>query len=549
MVEHSPVTADRHRAGRASRPSRSSGIVGRVRDLPFPVRCAAALAAGAMTVLAMPPWSILPAACLGFPALYVLLAASRGVRSAFLCGWLFGFGYFVPGLSWIANALTVEGSAYAWAAPLATLGLPAVLACFPGGAAVAVRTLPEPGTPRGLLAFAGAFALSEWLRGHVLTGFPWLLYGYAWAGVPAMEQSVSLFGVHGLTLLTVAWASLPGLMTVWRPGSRAGAAFVAAVLLPSALLPAWGWHRLRANPTRYDERFLLRVVQPSIPQASRMDASEAGDGFARTAALMAAAGTAIPTGSTMLVVWPETAVDGALLDDDASLAALGRAMAAHPGDLLLALGVLRWEASPGGMVARNSVAVYDRRLASPLTYDKAHLVPFGEYAPLRWLLGAAPVGAVEGMVPGPGPATMALPRSTVPALLAAPMICYESIFPGASVAPGARPGLLLNLTNDAWYGDTAGPRQHFEMARFRSIEEGIPMVRAANNGISAVVDAYGRTPWRTRLDEVTVGGAALPEPTPAATPYGRWGDRPFALAAVLACLAGIPRRHRARARR
>lgn len=518
--------------------SRASAGVRRMRNLSLSAKCAGALAAGASTILAMPPWSFSPAAWLGFSAFYVLLAHARGARATFLCGWLFGLGYFVPGLFWISNALTVEGSAYSWATPLATFGLPAVLACFPGAAALAARAISEPGTLRGLLAFTGAVALSEWLRGHVLTGFPWLLYGYAWAGVPAMEQSVSLFGIYGLTLLTVAWASLPGLLLIWKGTARAGAALAVTVLLPSTLLPIWGGQRLRANPTEYDDGFILRVVQPSIRQSAKMDAFKPEENLDRISEVMASGGMDAPRDATMLVVWPETAVDQMLMDDGASRMTFDKATAAYPGDLLLALGVLRLELASGKAVPYNSIAVYDRDLGPPQVYDKAHLVPFGEYMPLQWLLGAAPLGAVDGMASGLGPVTMVLPRATGRSVLAAPMICYESIFPGASVGPGPRPGLFLNVTNDAWYGDSAGPRQHFEMARFRSIEEGIPMVRAANNGISAVIDAYGRTLWRTDLDEVTVGGTARPKPTLATTLYGQVGDVPFLLAALTSCLAG-----------
>ena len=478
---------------------------------------------GALLAGALPPFDLSPLIFLAFPGLLWLDDGSASPWASARLGYLFGLGFFVAGMYWIAAALFVDIASFWWALPFAVLGVPAVLALFPaaalGATGFAARRRNLPAGAR-ILMFAVAWGAAEWLRGHIFSGLPWNLVGYAWAGAfpgaLAMLQSVAWVGIYGLSFVSVLAAALPALLgaaslTPLPPLRRAAPALGAALLI---LVPAAaGAIRLRLLPPEATATW-LRLVQPSVPETLKWDPAAAETNFHRLIELSGA-----PAKQPLAaVLWPEAATPFFLGRDAQHRAAI--AAVAPPGGYVLT-GALR--ATPPAVrpiQIWNSVEAIDPLGAIRARYDKAHLVPFGEYMPLDSVLPLKKItpGSID-LSAGPGPRTIALPR--LPAL--SPIVCYEAIFPGAVVDEAQRPAWILNVTNDAWYGRSSGPYQHFAIARTRAVEEGLPLVRVANNGISGVVDPVGRIVARTGLDDVTYADVALPAAAPP-TLYGAVGD-------------------------
>ena len=511
---------------------------------PWYVRILAPFLTGWLTVLAMPPLSLWPCLFVGLGVFYILLAHAATKRRKFWTGWLFGFGYFVFGLAWTAHALTVEGSTFSWVIPIAICGLPALLAVFFGLTALAAARLD---TLRGFFGLAGLLALFEWLRGHVLTGFPWNLFAYGWAAQDAvalaMAQNASVFGAYGLTLITFLLATAAGFLVVWPGRTRDRIVFAATAAVVMAAMVGGGAYRLAAHPTQFDDAYTLRIVQPSISQTLKWDRAKTLSSFRATLRAAERNGDPLDPDAITLMIWPETAVEQDAMQDRVARSMLKRVFAGYPDRFYLATGVLRWETHGKKVRYFNSIGLYDKNLNLLETYDKAHLVPFGEYIPFSRFMPANPLVPVDdGLTPGDGPMAFAVPPSSRDPFLIAPMICYEVIFPGAIVLRDTHPHLLLNVTNDGWYGDSWGPYQHLQISRFRAIEQGVPMARAANTGVSAVIDAYGRILWRSKIFEVTAHNEKLPLTAARQTLYNRLGDMPFLLATALLCMVNFYRR-------
>jgi apolipoprotein N-acyltransferase len=477
---------------------------------------------GALATLAMPPAFGVPLLLLAVPGLLWLLDGAASRREAFALGWWFGFSHFVFGLYWISFALLVDVAKFWWLMPVAVAGLPAGLALFVGLVTLTVWSLPFRGLAR-VIAFAMAWTLAEWLRGHLFTGFPWLLAGYAWVGVPPVLQTVAVTGVYGLSLLTILVAGLPALFG-WPdvPRPRARGALAAGVLVFAGLAAVGGWRLVEAgHGTVPDVR--LRLVQADIPQTLKW-APEVREANFRSHLVLSAAPPHDPAApAPTAVIWSETAIPFFLAQDPQHR--FVAATAAPPGGLLLT-GAPRAALQPDRSVRFwNSLIVLDDAGRLVASYDKFHLVPFGEYMPGRnllpsWLPIATIAAGSTDFSAGPGPQTLRLPG--LPPV--SPLICYEAIFPGAVVDAGDRPQWLLNLTNDGWYGRSAGPHQHFAIAQTRAVEEGMPLVRVANTGISGVVDSYGRITAWLGLGQAGFIDAALPAALPGPTLYGRFGD-------------------------
>ncbi len=478
---------------------------------------------GVGAAAALPPFDLTPLLAVVFTSLLWLDDGSGNPWASFRLGWVFGFGFFLAGLYWIAAALFVDIDRFWWLVPLAAAGLPAGFALYIGFVLLATRLLRDylhlPASAR-IFGFAIAWSAGEWVRGHALTGLPWNLIGYAWSGgfpgALLVLQSVAWVGIYGLSFVTILAASLPAAlgelsMAPMSAARRWTPAILAGLLI---LVPAVaGAIRLEAMPTLLTGTW-VRLVQPSIPQSLKWLPAAAQADFRRLLALSAA-----PADHPLAaVLWPEAAAPFLLGRDAAARQALAT-IVPHGGYLIT--GALRANPPPGPIEeVWNSIEALDDRGAIVAHYDKAHLVPFGEYVPLRpWLPFKKITAGTMDLSAGPGPRTIALPG--LPPFAA--LICYEAIFPGAIVDKSDRPAWMLNVTNDAWYGRTSGPYQHFAIARTRAVEEGLPLVRVANNGISAVVDAAGRVLARTRLDAVGNVDAALPGPA-APTPYSRAGD-------------------------
>jgi apolipoprotein N-acyltransferase len=478
-------------------------------------RAGAGVLCGALAVSAMPPFNVAILLLPAFMGLVWLIEGSPTRRAAFGIGWWWGLGFFVPGLYWTTLSLFVDIARFWWLVPFALFGLPAGLAIFPGAATLVTHLAPGR-TLAKTLVLALAWVAAEWLRGHILTGFPWILIGYAWsADAPpllAVLQSTSIFGIYGLSLVTVAAAALPAALAM--PG-RHGTIPALAGLGMVVALGIFGWLRLPETPDPTVPGATLRIVQPNIAQTLKWDPKVRQENFQAMLALAATPGAAPVTD----IILPEAAVTYLINRDGAARTAL--AAVTPPGGLMLA-GSIRSNPAPDPPVDfYNSLAVIDGSGRILESFDKFHLVPFGEYVPLaRYLPLDRLVGGVGALSSGTGPRTLDLPG--LPPV--SPLICYEAIFPGDVIEPGRRPGWLLAITNDAWFGISTGPYQHFAIARVRAVEQGMPLIRAANTGISGVVDPYGRVLARLGLDRAGIIDTPLPMAFGTITLYGRLGD-------------------------
>jgi apolipoprotein N-acyltransferase len=492
----------------------------------------AALLLGVLAAASLPPVDMTPVLLISFPGLVWLTDGNTGYRSAFALGWSFGFGFFLAGLYWIAAALFVDIAQFWWLVPFAVAGVPAGLAIFTGTALLvshALCRLLRLGGIGRVLALVLCWCGAEWLRGHILTGFPWNLIGYAWSGAfpgaLALLQFASLTGIYGLSLLTVLIACLPARLGDFS-GRRSFALIAVVVLI--ALPASWGAWRLANGHPGDVPNVTLRLVQPSIPQTMKQDPAALLGNFRRLFALSTSPATEPPTA----IIWPEDAAPPFLDRDGGARQALAQAV---PQNGYIITGTTRTDPAPEPPThVWNSMVAVDHDGNIRASYDKFHLVPFGEYVPLRGILPMQKItpGAIDFSA-GPGPRTITLPG--LPPF--SPLICYEAIFPNAVVDPAHRPDWLLNITDDAWYGFTSGPFQHLAIARLRAIEEGLPLARAGDNGVSAMFDPYGRVTARLALDDVGVLDVKLPEPLPP-TPYSRLGDIPF-FGAMLLIMAAL----------
>jgi apolipoprotein N-acyltransferase len=514
---------------------------------------------GALGALAMAPFDLFPALFAPMVVGVWLLdgsAAATGVRpralslaalrGAFGAGWWLGFGYFLAGLWWLGSAFLVEADKFAWALPLGVLGLPVILAVFTGAGFALARTVWRPGSGR-VLIFAAALTASEVARGLLFTGFPWNVWGMALGGHLVLAQAGSLVGLYGLTLLAVAIFASPATLAdpIEGPPRRWTRAmtFAAAALVG---LAAFGALRLSTGESAVVKGVKLRVVQPNLPQDAKFRPENKADILRRYLALSDRASSPRATGLADVthLVWPESAFPFILARDPQALAQIGAAL---PAGAVLITGAARVEES-SEMRDRaadrlryfNSVQVVASGGVVLDSADKVHLVPFGEYLPFRaWLdrIGLRQFVHIPGGFEA-GQRRKALRAPGLPDI--APLVCYEAIFPGEVTPEGAgsRPGLLLNVTNDGWFGRTPGPHQHLAQARLRAIEEGLPLVRAANTGVSAVIDPYGRVLAQLPLGVDAVLDAPLPQRIDP-TIFARWPWRAPLVLWAMALLLGL----------
>ena len=502
-----------------------------------------ALAAGGLAGVAQPPFGFLPG-LLGYALLQHLVDAgpeARPLRAAFWRGWLAGFAYFLVGCWWVAEAFTVD-SRQAWMAPFAASLLPAGLGLLWGTAMVLYRRL-RPEQPWRCVVFAGALTLLEWVRGHVLTGFPWNLPGETWAAGSAISQAAAAVGAYGLTWITLA-AAAAFAAPIAESGRWKRLAPPAVATLALAALWAGGELRLRHAVAPDPSAPVVRVVQPDVREEAKFTEDNLRSIFFRYIGL-----TAAPAGRPPdIVVWSEGAIPlsaDELLSPTGGWAALIR-QSMHPGQTLM-FGAYRLTGAPPRSRAYNSLIAV-RATASGLEttgiYDKFKLVPFGEYLPAAQVL--QPLGfkdlahLTDGFDFGAPPHPIA-PAGAPPVQ---PLICYESLFPDmvrTAVNSGSvRPRWIVNVSNDSWFGVTSGPLQHLNQAGYRAIEEGLPIVRATPTGVSAIIDAYGNIqPGQSLgLGKTGIIDGTLPATLPITT-YGRAGDWAMAGLLLLSLLAAL----------
>ncbi len=496
-----------------------------------------AVLCGVVSAAALPPLNLVPILIPAFTGLLWLLDGTRRPRHAAVIGWSFGFGHMAAGLYWVGIAFLVDSARFGLIMPFAIAGLAAGMALFPAIAVYAMAVTGWRGPARVVL-LATTWLVVEWLRSWVFTGFPWNLIGTVWDFSPAMLQLAAATGVWGLSWLTILAAAAPAVLpetgdrgSPGGPGreGRSGRVFIVTVFAMVGLVWAGGALRLQTAPalgTAVDSNVRLRLVQASIPQALKwaperrrrnVDEQRQLSQRPELAPVQGPVQGPVPVPVTH-IIWPETAVPY-LLDRDPDLRR-DLADIVPPGGLLIT-GAPRISDEADGSRLWNSLQVLDGHGDIVATYDKHHLVPFGEYTPLRALLGSLKltVGSTDFSA-GPGPVTLTLPG--LPTV--SPLICYEAIYPGQVVAAADRPKWLLNITNDGWFGISSGPYQHFASARLRAVEEGLPLVRGANSGISAVVDPYGRIVGHLSLGQVGVLDAFLPLPIAGGTQYARFGN-------------------------
>ena len=480
----------------------------------WPGRAQAGLAFGLGAVVASGQvplglwWLALP----GLAALTALIARAPGAASAAWLGLFAGAGHFALALSWLVQPFLIDAEAHAWMAPFAVVLMSFGLALFWAGAAALSAQVSGWLRP---LTLALTLTLVEFGRGHVFTGFPWATIGHVFIGTP-FAQLASLGGAVALTLLATGAAALPVAF-----GRRGG---VAAALLIAASAAFGQWRLDQPDPEA--RPLMLRLAQPNAEQGAKWDPIRARAYFDRLLEFTAAA----PRPD--LVIWPETAVPY-MLDYEPELAPM---IAAAAQGVPVVTGIQ----STDGTRYFNSLVVIGPDAGVQARYDKHHLVPFGEYIPFgdmaHALFGISAFAARQGngYAAGSGPAILDLGPLIGRVL---PLICYEAIFPqDLRNAPG-RADWILQITNDAWFGTLSGPYQHLAQARLRAIEQGLPLVRVANTGVSAVIDAKGRVAATIPLGKAAYLDVALP-PALSATPYARWGDGPV-LALVIALFAAL----------
>lgn len=456
-----------------------------------------------------------------------------GCKAAAVDGWWLGLGYFTAGLWWMGSALLVEPDKFLWALPLAVLGIPALLACFTAAGFAIAKLLWSPNAMR-VFGLAFGLGVTEWSRSYVLTGFPWNLFGMALGGNLIFAQSASLVGIAGLTFLSVAIFATPATAVDGaKIAAPAGPTLTKLLKSPPGLalivllsMALFGWTRLQGGLTLFEQGVKLRVMQPNVPQDEKFRPENKESILGHYLALSDRATSPQTNGMADVthLIWPESAFPSIIANDPVSLGRIGAVL----GDTtVLITGAARVENQRSGLLPGEARALYYNSIYAIGkggrildTYDKTHLVPFGEYMPFSATLEKY---GIRHLVHIPGGFTAGVTRKAlnVPGLpLVAALVCYEAVFSGnvmPDYKPNGRPGLLLNVTNDGWFGVTTGPYQHFAQSRLRAIEEGLPLVRSANTGISAVVDAYGRILKALPLGVEGVIDSPLPkriEPTP-----------------------------------
>nr|WP_246571437.1 apolipoprotein N-acyltransferase [Bradyrhizobium liaoningense] len=510
-------------------------------------RAIVAMAAGALSVLALAPFNLFPVLFVTFPVLVWLIdgaGAGRygGVPAAALTGYWFGLGYFVPGLYWIGYAFFVEADIFAWLTPFAVLGLPAYLAIFTAIGFALARMLWSKNATR-VLALAASLTISEWLRGHALTGFPWNAFGYALSEPLPLAQTASLIGLWGMTFLTVAIFASPATLIDRTPDRRLQWRMPAAALALLVVMSVFGAIRLALHPTTMVAGAKLRLMQPNLQQDAKFNYAAKPEVMKKYLALSDRASGPQSTGvrDATILIWPESAFPFFLTREADAMAQIADLL---PKGTVLITGSVRAPDLPRGTPitrAYNSIYVIDHDGSVLAVYDKLHLVPFGEFLPYQSLmekLGFEQLTRVRGGFI-PGTVRHALPVAGAPPAL--PLICYEAIFPDEVAARNERPGWIVNLTNDGWFGISTGPYQHLEQSRMRAIELGLPLVRSANTGISAVIDPVGRTVASLGLGIEGILDANLPTAIPP-TVYARVGDVPAAMLVAVAVLLAVRRR-------
>jgi apolipoprotein N-acyltransferase len=433
---------------------------------------------------------------LGLAVLYRALTRipSRIFARPALYTYCWFMGFFTFSLSWVANALLIDGNPYAWAYPFALFGLPLLLSLYPAiviGALFRFLSANHTRTITPMIMVLG-IGVAEYARAHMLTGFPWNMPSYVWSETTPIFQSLSAIGPYALSILTLCWAlsiilaitAGPEIRRHWGFQTFSIISFIAVLLYGQITL-----NESQKSPTRNKDTPVIQVVmvQANVPQSEKWDSNKIGDHFYKHIQL------SLPQGPIQniktLVVWPETALPPELTESPVAKREIKKMLSHYPSGSVLITGAIRADFRAPRPTFYNSLLIYDQTGQTIQSYDKHHLVPFGEYMPFQDIIPFGPLAKFEGLQSGPKPEPLALQNS----ISITPLICYEVIFPGEvrRISTTSAP-ILVNITNDSWYGNSAGPYQHLAQARARAIENGQSMIRVAGTGVSATINPWGQ---------------------------------------------------------
>lgn len=468
---------------------------------------------GSITVQALPPFYHISVLFVCLSLLLWILDQCKNKKKAFAVGYWFGFGFFAFGLSWVNNALLVHPEKTGWLIPIAFLASGAFFGLFTALPAL-LSWLVKPIFARWL-AFSGWMVLFEWIRSWLLTGFPWNLWGSCLAFNLELLQTASIIGTYGLSLLVLLITSAP-IFWLIKPTLKRALVFI-FIFLASFILFAFGHWRIASLSHDTESKTFIRLVQPSIPQTVKWNQKLQQEHFQKYLQLSSKKSE----DNISIIIWGETASPYPLDRDDKARDILAQAL---PTNAHLITGTIRYETDYyGGWLPLNSALIINQKGVIEDFYDKSHLVPFGEYIPLRKYLPdiLQPVANTIGTFKaGKGPKVISLPNAPSFGI----QICYEIIFPHQIIDPKNKPDWLINLTNDGWYGISAGPHQHLVSTQLRAIEEGLTIARSANSGISALINRYGKILGSLALQEEGVLDIALPKQTKINTLYNKTGN-------------------------
>lgn len=456
------------------------------------IKIAISFTFGAISSYAMAPHNLWPTLFLGLSILYVLVDRAPNAKKAALIGFAYSLGYSGFGLSWVANALLVEGNPYGWAWPLAVCGLPLILSPFTALMCALHKTISQK---RHVLikyiSFTITLFLAELGRGHLFTGFPWNLYGYTWIEIKPIANAAHIFTIYFLTFLTISWTITPALLANKKAGtlSKLVIFFWALGSFTTAFIYGQNHISKIEKISADDKKINIAIIQPNIKQSEKWKPEKQSENFQKLLNLTREAAAKLQkqeTENTTLFVWPETAIANNVINSDWATSQIIETLSLLEQDTYLLTGALRYKEKDQYF---NSIMIFDKAGEIINTYNKSHLVPFGEYMPLSEIIDIAPIVGFQGFQRGEDPSLLTLNET----LNIFPLICYEVIFPHKTFQKlnDKNTGIIVNVTNDAWYGNSAGPYQHLVQAQFRAIENQTVLIRSANTGISAIISPTG----------------------------------------------------------
>ncbi|MCE3254594.1 MAG: Apolipoprotein N-acyltransferase [Rickettsiaceae bacterium] len=493
---------------------------------------------GSASALAFAPLYFFPLAIIAFSGLFLTSNTCKNNKQSFFVGWFFGFGQFVFGLYWISISLFVDIGKFFWLLPFALFLIPAVLAIYTGLALLLVNYTSKKLSISGwkkILLLSAIWVLFEYLRSVLFTGFPWNLLGYSLLFSLPLSQFASVAGVHGLSLLAIIFYCSPSLFFKLQDNKiklakdKSQKPFLLSIAAIILLIWAGGFYRLKTFQPEIFPNGVFRLVQPNINQEEKWNQNHRYESFLKNVQLSGRPGFE----NVNYVVWSESAVPY-IINPFIGQGLLAEIASASPKNGFVITGALRAEFKEDGRELKkiwNTIFVIDDHAKIAETYDKNHLVPFGEYVPLAEIfpfVSKITEGSL-GFSEGEGPKTIKL-NSRTPSF--SPLICYEGIFPDGAINKNNPPQFLVNLTNDAWFGSSSGPYQHFDMVRMRSIEYGMSTIRVANSGISGLINPAGEVVAAIPLNKEGVLDVMLVKNLPA-TIYMKLGDRIALLMGVL----------------